>query len=546
MALADQLACFKEDSQLRDICLRKGTAALQCTVATPFFANFKRTTSSVERLPPNVTAFGSPTPLHVEQGLDTFKALFRHFCYGFADLALPKGAFYAGSSCVAALASKLQAQAMGLEASDQAYAVTRRSNRLAFLEGRVQKIMREPLILQTITKVVKEPALAQKIMDFIHDDFLTLKDLHREVEAVLETSTPDIPWEFAGKCGLEDDESHEDGQHEKTTEMVHSSFYYDENGLGPYARSDIDIMVVAQTEEEAKDIIQKTLEKIKSHYGNCHVYKTPCSVQIIGDFPLRHVQIITVINKCLDEYLLFCDLDCTALAFDGNQLYGSRRAYFALNTGYNIVPQEMLENRYDTPRRLSKYNSRGFASLVPGDLTETARKRLRQAQAIGPPKPFFDVAEWNKDPATWGEEQLIAHLTANAGRWRGIRCTVEMGFGAAPQGHPISRLRRDNNNPRFYTETNLPRGYGITADRAAAILKRLQTKAKLWGRSTVVSKYHGTDDLKLIFKMAKTPENWVRWGLASADAADEPHYCQPAGFGLSSHTRGPVGQRKLS
>ena len=135
------------------------------------------------------------------------------------------------------------------------------------------------------------------------------------------------------------------------------------------------------------------------------MHTTPCSVQIIGDFPLRHVQIITVINKSLDEYLLFCDLDCTALAFDGQQLYGSRRAYLALNSGYNIVPQEMLENRNDTPRRLNKYFRRGFASLVPGQLTEKARTLLQQATAINPPWRFLDM-EWFDD----NKQQMVAIL----------------------------------------------------------------------------------------------------------------------------------------
>lgn len=474
MALANQLACFQEDSQLRNNCLHQRGVALDYNVATPFFENFKHTPFERLSLPSNVTPFGSPTPLYVEQTLDTFKALFRHFCYGLGnDLSLPKGAFYAGSSCVAALASSLsntatQTRAVGAE----------RANQLAVLEGRVQNIMREPLVLRTIAKCFKETSLAQKVMEYAHDPW-SLKDFHREVEDVLQTSTPDLRWDLADDFGdLADDFGN----------IVHSSFYYDQNGLGPYARSDVDIMVVAQTEEEASAIIQNTLNKIKSQYGNCRVYKTPCSVQVIGDFPLRHVQIITVINKSLDEYMLFCDLDCTALAFDGQQLYGSRRAYLALNSGYNIVPQEMLENRNDTPRRLHKYNKRGFASVLPGDLTETAMTLLGQAESISEPNPFFDVERWELE-----EDKMIAHLSDNSKR----------------------------NASCFYTETNLPRGYGITADVANAILTTLQTQARLMGRRTVVSEFNGLPDV--IFKMTKTPENWVRWGLANACVeADEP------------------------
>ena len=60
----------------------------------------------------------------------------------------------------------------------------------------------------------------------------------------------------------------------------------------------------------------------------------------------------------------------------------------------------------------------------------------------------------------------------------------------------------------------MPRGYGITAAVANAILMNLQTQARSMGRRTVVSPYRGAPDV--IFKMVKTPENWVRWGLAHA------------------------------
>ena len=164
MALADQCTCFQEDSELRDLCLRQ-QVALDCGVASPFFANFKRTLFERPPLPSNATSFGTPPPLYVEQTLDTFKAPFRHFCYGLGnDLSLPKGAFYAGSSCVAALASSFaksvnETQDVGV----------RRANRLAVLEQRVQNIMREPLVLQTIAKVLKQTRLAETIMEFVHD-----------------------------------------------------------------------------------------------------------------------------------------------------------------------------------------------------------------------------------------------------------------------------------------------------------------------------------------------------------------------------------------
>ena len=533
---ADQFASFREDSQLRDLCLRQRTA-LDCGVASPFFSTFKRTLLEMPHLSTNATAFGMPSPMHVEETLDAFKALFRHFCYGLGnDLTLPKGAFYAGSSCVAALASSFgqypgdrsaqleKAQSIGIW----------RGNRLAVMEQRVQKIMLEPLVLKTISKIFEETSLAAVIMEFAHDSW-TLQGFHRSVEAVLKESAPHLRWDLA--WDTEDEEEEDD-------DVVPSSFYFDQNGSGPYARSDIDIVVVAQTDKEAAGIIQKTLEKVTNRYGDCRVYQTPCSVQIIGDFPLRHVQIITVINKSLDEYLLFCDLDCTALAFDGQQLYGSRRAYLALNSGYNIVPQEMLENRNDTPRRLHKYFTRGFASLLLGQLTETARTLLGQAEAINPPQRFLDI-DWFEN----NEQQMVATVYgsfsyhANLLAFSIITMVVEAisylfiiislegkkrkyhfclasfwskkGFHKKPR-NKVKYL--SDNSGRIYTETNLPRGHGITAAMTNTILKNLQAAARKMGRRTTVSPYVGIPDL--VFKMVKTPENWVRWGLCISPAAE--------------------------
>ena len=112
---------------------------------------------------------------------------------------------------------------------------------------------------------------------------------------------------------------------------------------------------MAQTYEEAEATIHATLAKVTSRYENFQIYETP------------------VLNKSLGEYFLFVDMNCTALAFDGKHLHGCARSYMTLNTGYNFVPQEMLANRSDTPRRLHKYNERGFASLIPGGLMARAK-----------------------------------------------------------------------------------------------------------------------------------------------------------------------------
>ena len=59
--------------------------------------------------------------------------------------------------------------------------------------------------------------------------------------------------------------------------------------------------------------------------------------------------------------------------------------------------------------------------------------------------------------------------------------------------------------------TNLPRGYGISAEMTNEILLRLQARAVAEGRATCVKPLTGSPSL--VFKADKTPENWVRWGL---------------------------------
>ena len=341
--------------------------------------------------------------------------------------------------------------------------------------------------------------VASKIMSFLRDNF-SLSDFNEAVGKALYRPVRSRTTYFYDSPSGDDDEGVE--------ETVH--VHFDGDGRGPYGRSDIDIIIVADSVEEARNIVEATVAKVTKRYENHRIYETPCSVQtvdailpgasplflkrflgaspptqcarlwIIGDFPQRHVQIVTVLNRSLDEYLLFTDLDCTALAFDGETLWGCPRSYLAMNTGYNIVPQQMLENRSDTPRRLFKYSQRGYASLIPEPLSHRGEHLLQQAHAIGLRRGgrgglrFLDI-DWFDD-----EEEAIDVICGREGR--------------------------------IYTETNLPRGFGITAEMTDQILKRLQGQAILAGRTTCVRPYEGQPSL--VFKAEKRPENWVMWGFS--------------------------------
>ena len=132
----------------------------------------------------------------------------------------------------------------------------------------------------------------------------------------------------------------------KTKSVVNTSFLVQ---LYYTIRSDIDIVIVAESKVEAMKIIDAVIAKVRKAYGEVVIFETPCSIQIVGNFPLRHVQIIIVLNRTVDEYLLFVDLDSTAMVRDGAKIIACARSVLALQTGCNIVPQSMLQNRSDTP-----------------------------------------------------------------------------------------------------------------------------------------------------------------------------------------------------
>lgn len=136
LPIQDQIKRFRQDSLMRHICLQSG-GGLQCGVASPFFSSFQRMQVDTSTLPMDTSVFGEPDEYCVVQTQSAFNALFRHFCYGLGnDLSLPPGAYYAGSSCVAA--AKVPAGTSEI--------------RLVQLEQRTQRKLEEPMMERTLSK----------------------------------------------------------------------------------------------------------------------------------------------------------------------------------------------------------------------------------------------------------------------------------------------------------------------------------------------------------------------------------------------------------
>jgi hypothetical protein len=67
---------------------------------------------------------------------------------------------------------------------------------------------------------------------------------------------------------------------------------------------------------------------------------------------------------------------------------------------------------------------------------------------------------------------------------------------------------------RVYSETSLPRGYGITPAIVSAFFTQVRDQVIVNGRKLVVHLYNGLPSL--VFKHKKMPENWARWGMFGA------------------------------
>ena len=226
-------------------------------MATPFFQNFRRAALAPAYFTSPPTVFGEPAQPNAPLSQTVFNAMFRHFLYALGDdLKLPDGAFYAGSSCVAALRLPAWANQLSLHS----------------LERRARTKIAEPLVEQTLRKGLlrtKWPVVS-RIMSFLRDDF-SLGDFNEAVGKALYRPVRSRTTYFYDSPSDDDDEEVE--------ETVH--VHFDGDGRGPYGRSDIDIIIVADSVEEARNIVEATVAKVTKRYENHQIYETPCSVQTV-------------------------------------------------------------------------------------------------------------------------------------------------------------------------------------------------------------------------------------------------------------------------
>lgn len=153
-------------------------------------------------------------------------------------------------------------------------------------------------------------------------------------------------------------------------------------GSGGFAGSDLDLFVYGLDSEEAANArvrhVHETIRRNAQSRG--HLVRTNRAVTILGEHPVRHVQIILRLYASPTEVLLGFDIDACCIGFDGRRVLCLERCALALARRRVVVNPARRSLTYEP--RLLKYARRGFALQVPG-----LRKPDIDPQLFRPPMP---------------------------------------------------------------------------------------------------------------------------------------------------------------
>lgn len=127
-------------------------------------------------------------------------------------------------------------------------------------------------------------------------------------------------------------------------------------------KSDIDVFVVGDRINDAGFSMS-----IKQIFDSLHytkkIYKTDTTINIIGNKGTRPVQIPLKISKSIEHLLLFFDMDCASIAYDGKDLWMTKKHCDSTNTGYNMLSSIQIEKEMFV-NRISKYSDIGYGFCV--------------------------------------------------------------------------------------------------------------------------------------------------------------------------------------
>ena len=185
---------------------------------------------------------------------------------------------------------------------------------------------------------------------------------------------------------------------------------------------------------------------------------------------------IVLWTRTLLDYLLFVDLDCTALAYDGRQLFGTDRSLLSHLSKYNYITNSMLQIRKDTPIRVGKKAQLGFGTFLNHrpDLELSEQWEKAGKQSHDRPPPYFNDHD-NICLKLYGGPHTMEEL---------VECLTE---------HSGS-----------YSETKLPRGHRVPPALVQAFLLECHRRARSQGKELIAH-----DVTRLVLRFPKFPVGYV-------------------------------------
>eukprot|EP00978_Attheya_sp_CCMP212_P004535 scaffold9878_cov45-Attheya_sp.AAC.4 len=150
--------------------------------------------------------------------------------------------------------------------------------------------------------------------------------------------------------------------------------------------SDIDVFVVADSDEKAKATFDRILQHLSRRDGSgvdhneMLVSRSAFAVTFCVGKPQRHIQLILIRYQCAADVVLNFDIDCSQVLWDGQRVLATPSAIRALGTGINFADPERRGASNEYQWRLAKYSRRGFLVAVPGlDVTRVKEEYTRNS-----------------------------------------------------------------------------------------------------------------------------------------------------------------------
>eukprot|EP01060_Flectonema_neradi_P038394 TRINITY_DN802_c0_g1_i1.p1 TRINITY_DN802_c0_g1~~TRINITY_DN802_c0_g1_i1.p1 ORF type:complete len:601 (+),score=74.09 TRINITY_DN802_c0_g1_i1:69-1871(+) len=149
-----------------------------------------------------------------------------------------------------------------------------------------------------------------------------------------------------------------------------------------FESSDVDIYIYGILREyEFRNKVQEIIDAVTMVNGveiPHTVVRTPFTVTVGFGYPVRHIQIITAPWQSAKHILSTCDIEPTAVGYNGHTVLATPRARFSYNRRCIVANERSVTVRGRThyPLRMAKYASRGFSVVDPDMSEDTFRKKL--------------------------------------------------------------------------------------------------------------------------------------------------------------------------